>query len=286
MISARCIHSASVPNPKLSVLVRVKNERLAIERCVQQLSAQSMFSNCEVIFLDSGSTDGTVEYLTGVPASLYQIEAREFNFGSSCNLMMQLSRAPIVVFLSGHTLLTGRENLEKVHSALDGRHRVALYMRQIPNAILGANHYDEVFLARRYPASVASIIRVKTPEGFSNAASALTRDAWEENHFPEINGSEDFEWAKMHLASGGSLFYLPSVQVMHSHAEAPDGVFTRVKLNVHAKGIRGSFVLAAYYFCGVLAGMLLHGASAREAWQYATAHARAYLPGKSSTLLL
>lgn len=286
MIRARCINCLSFPNPKLSVLVRVKNERLAIDRFWKQLSAQSIFSDCEVVFLDSGSTDGTVEYLSGVAASLYQIEAREFNFGSSCNLMMTLSKASIVVFLSGHALLTGRDDLEKMHLALEGQHGAAAYMRQIPNTAFGANHYDEVFLTRRYPTSGASIIRVETAEGFSNAASALTRDAWEQNHFPEINGSEDFEWARMHLASGGSLFYVPSIQVMHSHAETPEGVFNRVKLNVRAKGIRGSFGLAAYYFLGVLVSMVLHGAPAREAWQYASAHARAYLPGKSSTLLL
>jgi len=80
---------------------------------------------------------------------------------------------------------------------------------------------------------------METPGGFSNAASALTRDAWEKNHFLEIHGSEDFEWAKRHLAGGGSLFYLPSVQVMHSHDESPDGVFRRVKLNVQAKQMRG-----------------------------------------------
>jgi glycosyltransferase involved in cell wall biosynthesis len=286
VIGVHCVQLVCPPNPKLSVLVRVKNERVAIDRFWSQLSSQSIFPGCEVVFLDSGSTDGTLEFLTGVKASLYQMEAHEFNFGSSCNLMMQLSSAPIVVFLSGHSLLTGPEDLEKIYLALNGQRRAALYMRQMPNTVLGANRYEEVFLARRYPTSPNAIMRMQKPGGFSNAASALTREAWQANHFPDMHGSEDFEWAKSHLAHGGSLFYLPSVRVMHSHAESPDGVFRRVRLNVEAKQIQGSRGAAAYYFLGVLGKMLLHGARPREAWQYAAAHARAYLPEKSATMQL
>lgn len=281
-IDVRCLRSVCPPAPKLSVLVRVKNERLAIDRFWRQLSSQSMFPSCEVVFLDSGSTDGTLEYLMGVEASLHQIEEQDFNFGSSCNLTVQLSKAPIVVFLSGHALLTQKEDLENMYLALEGHRCAALYVRQIPNTVLGANRYDEMRLARRFPVSLHSLVRMEAPGGFSNAASALTRESWEQNHFPDIHGSEDFEWAKRHLALGGCLFYLPSVQVMHSHAESPDGVFRRVKLNLRARGIRGSAVLAGYYFLGVLIKMVLHGASPREAWQYATAHARAYLPGGES----
>src|ERR1700731_474215 len=104
MITVRCLRAVRPPNPKLSVLVRVKNERPAIDRFWKLLSSQTIFSDCEVVFLDSGSADGTLEYLMGVEASVHQIEERDFNFGSSCNLLMTLSSGPIVVFLSGHTL--------------------------------------------------------------------------------------------------------------------------------------------------------------------------------------
>jgi glycosyltransferase involved in cell wall biosynthesis len=278
VIGLRCLNPGGVANAKLSVLVRVRNERLAIAELWERLSSQTIFQSCEAIFLDSGSTDGTLEYLMSVGASLYQIDPLAFNFGSSCNLMMQLSSAPIAVFLSGHALLTGKEDLEQIYLALQGQRVAALYVRQVPNIVFGANHYEEVFLARRYPASKRAMIRQGKPGGFSNAASALTRDAWERTPFPEMHGSEDFEWASRHLAGGGSLFYLPSVQVMHSHAESPDGVFRRVQLNVRAKNKRGSIGLSTYYFLGVFLGMVLHGASSPEAWQYAAAHARAYLP--------
>ena len=284
MIGVRCLRSDHVPNAKLSILVRVKNERLAIAEFWERLSSQTVFPCCETIFLDSGSTDGTLEYLIGVGGSLYQIDALAFNFGSSCNLMMQLSSAPIVVFLSGHALLTGKEDLEKIYLALRGQRGAALYMRQVPNIVLGANHYEEIFLARRYPPSTRAIVRLGKPGGFSNAASALTRDAWERTPFPDMHGSEDFEWANRHLAGGGSLFYLPSVRVMHSHAESPDGVFRRVQLNVRAKNRRGSIASSTYYFLGVFVRMVLHGASTPEAWQYAAAHARAYLPEQQTPM--
>src|ERR1700722_15814956 len=57
----------------IAVLVRTKNELAALPDFWRSLVKQSIFENAEIIFLDSGSSDGTVEYLLGKPCAVYSI---------------------------------------------------------------------------------------------------------------------------------------------------------------------------------------------------------------------
>jgi glycosyltransferase involved in cell wall biosynthesis len=265
-------------DPALSVLVRVKNEGSALREFWDRLSSQTIFHKVEVVFLDSGSVDGSLEFIKQLPVSLYQIAPEDFHFGSSCNLLMSLSHAPVVAFLSGHVLLEQIDALQKLHDALVAHEYTAAFLRQVPNTVWGATIYEKAYLARSFPDGNAESLKVPSPNGFSNAASGLTRAAWQRIPFPEINASEDRMWAKQHLGLGGILLYLPSVSVMHSHNESADQTFARVLLNVRASGSKGSYVRSGYYCAGVFVSMLLKGASPVEAWRYASAHGRAYLP--------
>ena len=265
-------------NPLLSVLVRTRNELAALPEFWRRLSAQTYFPKAEILFLDSGSTDGTIEFLRGLDAGLYAIEPEDFNFGSSCNLLMSLSRAPIAVFLSAHVFLEQDDALERSCEILSAYNYSAAYFRQIPNLLTGASTYEKAQLAKRFPMRSQLFVAMDRPAGFSNAASALTRASWEQLPFPEIHGSEDHAWALQHLALGGKLFYMSGLTAMHSHNESPDALFRRVRLNFTARKKKGSLLRASYYFCGVLFSLLRHGASLSEARSYASAHARAYLP--------
>ncbi len=277
--SLRCIKTTQSDWPSLAVLIRVKNEEAALREFWKRLSSQTFFPKVECVFLDSGSSDGTLEFLHELPITLYQIAPNDFNFGSSCNLLMSKSRSPIVTFLSGHVLLEQVDALERLHAALSPYKFAAAYMRQVPNTLWGANKYESAYLARRFPSKGSGeAYQMFKPSGFSNAGSGLTRAAWLQNPFPEIHGSEDFVWAERHLRLGGKLFYLPNITILHSHGELPDAVFKRVRLNVLSRGARGSYLRSIYYFGGILVSMLRRGASLTEALDYARSHARAYLP--------
>lgn len=276
-LNAVCLQRRLVYNPLLSVLVRVKDEAHAIDEFWKRLSSQTLAKHFEVIFLDSGSCDGTRELIMNLPVNLYEIPSAVFNFGSSCNLMVSLSSAPIVCFLSGHVLLENEKSIETAYNAIGGYSHGAAYLRQIPNKLWGASRYEELFLAHRYPECGGQVVECRNPAGFSNAGSLMTRLSWERNRFRDIHGSEDYFWAKKHLELGGQLFYVSSASIMHSHRESPEQVFRRVFLNVKARKIVPSYYRACAYYFGIASAMVLHGASFTEANQFAWAHAKAYL---------
>ncbi len=262
--------------PLLSVLVRCYNEIGALASFWESLKRQTLFDRLEIVVLDSGSTDGSLDHMLLQPCTIYQIPASSFNFGSSCNQLMQLSSAPFAMFLSAHVLVEQPNAAEQVIELLHSGSLRAAYFRQVPNAILGFNAYEAAFLKRRFP-SGNEPKRLLKPGSFSNAASVLTREAWLRLPFPEIHGSEDNRWAREFLDIGGELFYLPHLQVQHSHNESPAEVFRRVRLNVLARGNAGSYFRAIYLFAGVTAQTLRAGGTFKEAVQFAWNHARAYL---------
>jgi glycosyltransferase involved in cell wall biosynthesis len=262
------IKSQVAADAVLSVLVRVKNERKALPEFWSRLSSQTIFPRLEVLFLDSGSTDGTLEFIEHLPVSLYRIRSEDFCFGTACNLLMSLSRAPIVSFLSGHVLLQNPDALERLHAALRGKDRAAAYLRQVPDEIFGASYYERAYLQRRYPDCKGKFIEMDRPGGFS----------WEGNPFPEIHGSEDMVWVEKHLALQGKLFYVSGVTAMHSHRDTATSTYNRVNSYARARAARGSYGKAGYYFAGVLFSMVRIGSPLSEAFQFAASHARAYLP--------
>lgn len=241
----------------------------------ERLQSQTIFGITETIVLDSGSTDGTREFLNGKLCNLYALQGA-FNFGRSCNQIASLATSPILVFLSGHVLLEQVDTLEQIALLLERHEYGATYLRQIPNFLLGGSFYEEAYLRRRFPAGLATE-RLDQPSSFSNAASAYTRAAWLRLPFEEVHGSEDYLWAVRHLALGGELFYMPQLQVLHSHNESAAQIYERVRINVEARSQTGSFVQAAYFLTGVYISMRRMGASHRVALQYASAHAKSYL---------
>lgn len=275
-LSLKQLRGSQSSSAEISVLVRVKNEAQAIPEFLRRLNRQHGRDNVELIFLDSGSTDGTLDLLGEEDCTLYQIAPEDFQFGSSCNLLMSLSKAPVCVFVSGHVLLTDKMILKTVLERLSGDEAAALYLRQVPGELFGSTAYERAYLARRFPEGKHAVA-LKDPGAFSNAASALTRSAWERTPFPAVAASEDFLWARQHLESGGRLEYFPQLRVEHSHRESPQDVYRRVRINALSRGLDNSPGKAAKFFVGVLGATLRHGASLPEALRYAACHARAYL---------
>jgi glycosyltransferase involved in cell wall biosynthesis len=276
LTEVRCLQRSAVAGPRVSVLVRVRNEMTALPHFWKMLQEQTIFASTEILFLDNGSTDGSLEFLQQKPCSLYQLEG-EFNYGRSCNQIAAQASAPILVYLSGHVLLEQKDALEQIAALLEKHSKGAACLRQVPNTVFGCSTYEAVFLKRRFPAGEKTTL-LKTPLLFSNAASAITRASWQAHPFEEIHGREDFLWVKEHLACGGQLFYMPQLLAMHSHNnESPAMVYKRVRSITEGSFQTRRYAKAVYLFAGVYVTMRRAGAPHGEALSYASAHARAYL---------
>lgn len=272
-------------SPSLCVAVRLKNEIELLPAFWESLERQTALDEVEFIFLDSGSTDGTLEFLLEKRCTVYTIESSEFSFSKTCNLLFELSLPPVICFLSGHVQVVEEKFFQEIIDFCCNRKLVAGYVRQVPSELAGYSPYEVAYLARTFPTFTEKVVDIGLNHSFSNSASFITRDSWLLTPIPEVIASEDWVWANQHILKGGKIYYLSHLSVRHSHNL--EGEQIRRRVEVHTFGKFGNRVMplrAMYYLLGVFIFTLFHGANLLEAFSSATNHAIPYLFRRSATL--
>jgi GT2 family glycosyltransferase len=95
----------SEKNDLVSIIIVTRNGKSLTKQCVESI-LRNTEENFEIIFIDNGSSDGTVEYLRGVPKSIV-IENKENNgFAKACNQGIANANGNYIVLLNNDTLVT------------------------------------------------------------------------------------------------------------------------------------------------------------------------------------
>jgi cellulose synthase/poly-beta-1,6-N-acetylglucosamine synthase-like glycosyltransferase len=95
-----------VERPLLSVVVIGRNEGARLQRCLESIEQmRPLQGSVEVIYVDSGSTDGSPEL-----AKQFKVKVKKLNSTNPCaaagrNTGWRTAKAPIVFFLDGDTIL-------------------------------------------------------------------------------------------------------------------------------------------------------------------------------------
>ena len=98
--------------PETSIIIRTKNEEKWLGECLKKLREQT-YSDFEIIVVDSGSTDWTLEIAKKSDARIVQIKPEEFSYPFALNVGCRHATATeYFVILSGHSLPISRTWLE------------------------------------------------------------------------------------------------------------------------------------------------------------------------------
>lgn len=226
--------SSPEARPEISVLLLTKNAGPRFDEVLDSLFACREIGRSEVIVVDSGSSDGTVERVESRPGvQLHRLSSEEFGHGRTRNLAASMSRGEFLVFLVQDATPLDSEFLgELVEPLRQDPGLAATYGRQIARS--EASPVEAEFLRHTYPetpserrlegGSDASIGAVF----FSNVCSTIRRDVWERFRFDEdLIMSEDQKWAREVLGAGYRIAYRPSAAVLHSHHYGLERVFRR-----------------------------------------------------------
>src|SRR5687767_1332339 len=87
-------------SPEVTIVLLTKNAGPEFGRYLDRILAQQAPFSFEVLAIDSGSTDGTLEVLNSRPITLHQIAPDEFGFGRTKNFALTLASGRYLVFLS------------------------------------------------------------------------------------------------------------------------------------------------------------------------------------------
>ena len=217
-----------MPTATPSVVVRAKNKEQTIERALRGLRNQTI--ETEVILVDSGSTDGTVEIARPYCDQVISMPAAAFTYGRALNLGAQHASGQVVFALSAHCVPPSSEWVEISLNAYADEDVAGTWGPQ--------SRPDGAPLIAPATFKLADLQR-GTIWGFSNSASSWRRQVWERFPFDEqLIACEDKEWMWRVLSAGFGVHADPRLVVDSSHRRDAG------LLSLYKRVYREHFVLA------------------------------------------
>jgi rhamnosyltransferase len=216
--------------PDISIILLTKNGERYIREVLEAVSSQASRHACEVILVDSGSTDGTWEIAHSFPIRAHRILPQEFNHGETRNLGARLASptSSYLVYLTQDA--TPLENwLDNLIHPLRADEQVAgAFSRHVPRptcfpsmARLMYTEWEQTGTPQRVVKRLTDLGEYERNQAyfahFSNTSSVIRRGVWEQHPFRPMEFAEDSEWADRVLRAGYVVVYEPSSRVLHSH---------------------------------------------------------------------
>lgn len=213
--------------PRASVVVRAKNEARAIERTFRALRRQTV--PVEIVVVDSGSKDGTLEIARRWSDRLIEIPASSFTYGFSANVGAAAATAPFHFCLSAHCF-PGRDDW--VERSLRHYERADVAATNGIQSFPDGSAVEEVFYQD------AAHARGNLLWGFSNHASSWRAEVWREHPFDaRLSSSEDREWAQRVTEAGWVIAYDPELWVDLSHQWNGGALFQYRRKRMETRGL-------------------------------------------------
>lgn len=215
-----------------TVVILTKNPGLIFREVFVSVLEQEAPFKFEILIVDSGSTDGTIEYVLSRPeVRLVQIPPSEFGHGRTRNLAMSLANGSYVAMLTHDAKPASRKWLANLIAPMEENSNVAgVFGRHL--AYPSANAYTKRDLKLHFDGFLAwprafhldDRPRYKMDPGyrqvlhyFSDNNAGLRKLVWARIPYPDVDFAEDQLWAKAVVEQGYLKAYADDAAVFHSH---------------------------------------------------------------------
>ncbi len=243
----------------VSIVIPAKNEEHHIGECLDAVYRQATDFPYEVIVIDSGSTDHTVDIVRQFKAvRLLEIPAASFGHGKTRNLGATIASGADVVFLNADAIPANSRWLSSLMNGLHHEKRAGIFSRHLPKK--ECYLYMSRDLAQSMPETPSVRNQTNTLDFmiFSTVSGAVRRSIWQEFPFADdIIIAEDQQWAKKVLEQGYTIAYEPASQVYHSHNYSPRQLFLiKQQVGFATSPFKNRFSALVYGFILVMGGIL------------------------------
>lgn len=208
---------------KASIVIRAYNEIKHIGKLLSGIRQQNM--EAEVILVDSGSTDGTVETAEKFGAIIVKIKPEEFSFGRALNIGCERASGDILIFASAHVYPVYNTWIKEMCRPFEDERVALVYGRQVGNEL---TKFSEHQLFNKWFPKVSDYDQ-HTPF-CNNANCAIRKEHWQKYKYDEqLTGLEDLHWAKRIQKEGYKIVYKAEAPIVHVHEETPSIIFNRYR---------------------------------------------------------
>lgn len=215
---------------KASVIIPTKNPGLIFHEVLDAVIAQKCHWDFDILVIDSGSSDETLEYCRSKNVRTYSISPEEFGHGKTRNLAISITTGEYIAMLTHDAKPVNDQWLNNLINIADTDDKIAgVFGRHVayPSAnIFTINEIDKHFDGFKE----FSIVSLDDKERyindigykqflhfFSDNNSLLKRCVWEKYPYPDVNFAEDQIWALTIIEAGYKKGYADDAIVYHSH---------------------------------------------------------------------
>tara|TARA_B100000287_G_scaffold211367_1_gene199592 strand:- start:988 stop:1905 length:918 start_codon:yes stop_codon:yes gene_type:complete len=218
---------------KVSIVIRCLNENSNLKVLIPKLLNQT-YKNYEIVFVDSGSTDGTLDTITkylkiNEEFYLYHIKKNEFTFGKSLNLGFSKTSGNLIVSLSAHCFPKNIYWLKSIVDSFNDQNVGIVYGSQSPHP---ETRHSEASVQKSW---FSGNSRIRKDIFLNNGNAAYRKKVWLENKFDEkLTGLEDIDLGKKAAANNWKIFYCAEANVEHLHNENYKTILNRYRREAEA----------------------------------------------------
>jgi len=216
---------------KVSVVIPTKNAGPLLCRVLDAVMSQKTDWPFDVLVVDSGSIDGTVDLVKcNSSVRLLEIPASEFGHGKTRNFAIANTKGDYIAMLTQDALPESPNWLAELVNAIEMDTQIAgVFGRHI--AYPDASPFTRCELEQHFlgflPQPVVELddrVRYEHEEGyrqflyfFSDNNALLKRSIWKQIPYPEVDFAEDQAWARLIIEAGYRKAYAHDAAVYHSH---------------------------------------------------------------------
>lgn len=227
---------------KFSIIIPVKNGIKTLPALLAGIESQTEYNNSEIIIIDSGSQDGSIEFLNRKDVNLIQIKPEAFNHGATRNLGVSHARGEFVFFSVQDAYVEDPELFEKMVAYFEDPQVAGVCGQQIVPHDKDKNPHEWF---RPFSSPQPRRIRFNNEDEFWSLAPKVKREicAWDNVismyrkeillrlPFEPVVFGEDMLWGKAALLSGYTLIYDYSARVNHYHYHYPEYTYRRTLIS-------------------------------------------------------
>ena len=223
--------------PTVSVIIPVRNEAKRIRQCIEGILKQTVPVH-EIIVIDSGSTDGTLEILAEFPqVDLIEIDGSTFNHGLTRNLGVERATGEFCQLTVGDAYAYNEFWLEEMLKGFVDDEVMAVCGQQVVDHLPENNPMqwfrpsgDPTFRRVQHKDGAwdrLSPDKKKADGGWDDVIAMYRRKALLNQPFRETSYSEDKIWLDEAMRNGHAVVYNSAARVYHYHYEDADFMYRR-----------------------------------------------------------
>ena len=229
----------------VTIIIPTFNGGNVFSKCLAAIKRQQNAGLLQLIIVDSGSTDGTIERAEKAGALVKRIDRRTFHHARTRNEALVMAAHENIVFMVQDAIPHSTTWLVNLVHTLDQRGVIAAYTAQIPHDHATPYSRFEIESINEARGSALVIQQIESLEsyekmpyhmayrmiGLDNVCAIYRKDRLLKTPFPEVDFAEDMAWAHKNLLMGHKIVYNPHVRVKHSHNRSPNYAFRRQVVN-------------------------------------------------------